>query len=45
MIEAEFDFGEPIAEGELAHSWLSVGVNAGSGDFDTECHTDKESDS
>jgi hypothetical protein len=45
VIEDEFEIWEPIEEGGLAHSWLSVGVNGQSGDFDTECHTDKESDS
>ena len=45
VIEDDFEIGEPIEEGELAQNWLSVGVSAGSGDFDTECHTDKESDS
>lgn len=43
--EGYFELEDPIEDGELADGFLSLGVNAGSGDFDTEDHTDKESNS
>lgn len=43
MAEDEFELGQPVEEGGLAHSWLSVGVNAGGGDLNTEYQTEKES--
>ena len=48
LSEDDMELGEPIEEGELAHSLViteDARIYAESGDFDTEDHTDKESDS
>lgn len=48
LVEDDLEMGEPIEEGELAEGLVSergACVDAVGGEFDTENHTDKESDS